>query len=163
MISQDELNLTYKLEKLEKYPHDIAYHNLVSSCLNKFHCNSKRGSEYIEPITYDEKIGYKVVYAKNGSIDFEENNDYLEDIYDKLGLNNRLLSLIRRLWYLLAQRFETIPYPIDLEDSIYEVIALDEDMENLMSLATDGNNVTIASKAFPYYEWFFYYYKNKYS
>ncbi len=160
VFHKDELNPKNKLEKLEKYPHDIAYHNLVASCRNKFHCNSKRGNLYIEPIMYYEKINEMVWYEKNGSISSENLDVFLKDY---LGLNQPYLESIRKLWRLLSKKFETIPDPMDLtgllEDMIDEAIATDDDVVIFIERFTGNNNL---SKVFRHYEWFFYYYKNKY-
>lgn len=160
IFHKDELIPQNKLEKLEKYPHDIAYHNLVASCRSKFHCNSKRGNHYIEPIMYYEKIGSMVVYEKNGSMSSENLDPFLEDI---LGLNQDYLKSIRKLWQLLAKKFESIPNPMDLtrllEDMIDEAIATDDDVVMFIERFTGNNNL---SKEFRKYEWFFSYYKNQY-
>ena len=36
-----------------KYPHDIAYHNLIASCDSKTHCNHFRGDKPIYPLIYE--------------------------------------------------------------------------------------------------------------
>lgn len=41
-----------------KYPHDIAYHNLVASCDSNIHCNHYRSNNFIWPLFYDTEYSY---------------------------------------------------------------------------------------------------------
>ncbi len=82
-----------------KYPHDIAYHNLVASCDSNAHCNHKRSDKYIRPLMYDVDIRSKVEYNCEGIANSDEYDDELE----KTGIStNSTLKLYRKLWYNLA-------------------------------------------------------------
>jgi hypothetical protein len=156
VIHKNHLNTQVKLEQLEKYPHDIAYHNLIASCISKIHCNNKRGNIFIEPFIYYNDIQDRVWYEKNGSMGSDEFIDFLEDA---LGLNHDQLKYIRKLWQLISKKFDTIPItPQELEDMIYDAIALDDDL--VMLLERFGGKESDLSKIFYKYEWFFFYYKD---
>ena len=147
-----------RIEKLKKYPHDIAYHNLIASCRSKINCNSKRGNNYIEPIMYYKDIADKIWYEKNGAIGSDEFITFL----DILGLNHNELKYIRKLWQLFSEKFETLPNMItvtqqDLDDMIYDAIAIDDDLVILLERFVGHNNQL--SKVFRQYQWFFDYYK----
>lgn len=84
-----------------RYPHDIAYHNLIASCNSNAHCNHKRGNTYLQPLVYDEHIADKVEYDKSGHAYSEV---YLDEL-DTLGIStNADLILYRRMWARIAQQ-----------------------------------------------------------
>lgn len=168
--NEAELNIQLNLETLEKYPHDIAYHNLISSCVSKEHCNSKRKNFYIEPIMYYENIENIIIYEPIGSIYGETLNPFLII----LGLNEDGLTKIRRLWRLFAKNnldsSDIMSIPInELNDRIYDAITStmvnsSERSDLIKKFVTQGGEVIEKplSKVFRKYSWFFNYYKNKY-
>jgi hypothetical protein len=155
IIHKNQLNPRIKLERLEKYPHDIAYHNLIASCISKIHCNNKRGNTFIEPFIYYNDIQDRVWYEKNGSIGSDEFMDFLDD---SLGLNHNQLKYIRNLWQLISKKFDALPITEqDLDDMIYEAIATEDEV--VMFLERFTGNENDLKKVFWKYEWFFSYYK----
>jgi hypothetical protein len=159
IIHKMQFDTQIKVDVLEKYPHDIAYHNLIASCRSKIYCNSERKDKYIEPIMYDIDIRDKVWYEKNGSISSDEFMEYL----DKIGLNHVELKSVRKLWQLFSKSFEALPNMIeitqkDLENMIYDAIATDDNIVMLVEQFTGNDNGL--TKIFRKYEWFFSYYKS---
>jgi hypothetical protein len=155
IIHKNGFDTQIKVERLDRYPHDIAYHNLIASCRSKIRCNSKRGNSYIEPIIYYRNIQDRIWYEKNGSIGSDEFYDLLTDI---LGLNDDELKSIRQLWQLFAKKYETLlnMEDVSIEDLIYEVISTNDDDNRLIErFGGKGNQLT---KKFRQFEWFFTYY-----
>ena len=62
VIHRDNFDRYTKVIPLVKYPHDIAYHNLIASCNSNIHCNNYRSDKKIEPLIFDANIETLVEY-----------------------------------------------------------------------------------------------------
>ena len=71
LIHKDRFDRTVEQQHPDKYPHDIAYSNLLASCYSQEHCNHFRGSKEIKPFFFDPDIELKVKYDVAGLIDCE--------------------------------------------------------------------------------------------
>lgn len=137
----------------EKYPHDIAYHNLIASCKSLAHCNNYRGKRPIKPLVYDPQIHNAILYDKQGNL-FSEN--YSSDC-DSLGLFTRLLRSYRRIWYHLSHLgdAESITEN-DIERTLIEW-AGEPDFVNIIE---DFYGEPSKRNDLLKYKWFYFYYKN---
>jgi len=137
-----------------KYPHDVAYHNLVASCDSNSHCNHYRGNKYINTLFYDANIGEKIEYDDEG-IAFSA--EYIDDLA-ALGLSiTEDLKIYRKMWCEFSKT------KADAED------VTEEDIE-MLALTLKGDNKFERQLANFYgtpskrqellkYKWFFNYYK----
>ncbi len=152
VIHKEDFARTAKQILLEKYPHDIAYANLIGSCDSNTHCNHYRGDKFVFPFVYDAEINDKVSYDEAGRIACEE---YKDDFYE-LGLSKEYLTLVRRVWKLLGEKITSIK-SITKEEFEYEVYGLIDDYEpksKFIKILTDLS----FEKTLPY-NWFYHYYK----
>lgn len=152
VIHKDDFVRTTKQIPPPKYPHDIAYANLIASCNSNTHCNHYRGDNFVFPFVYDAEIEDKVSYDEAGRIACEE---YKDDFYE-LGLSKEYLTLVRRVWKLLAEKITSIK-SITKEEFEYEVYGLIDDYEpksKFIKILTDLS----FEKTLPY-NWFYHYYK----
>ena len=96
------------------FPHNVAYNNLVLSCLGTFPdenrpasnmcCNIKRQEKYAFPAYYFPDIQQYISYKTDGTIIVEIAAPFYEDIHNLVcstKLFIRPLNEIRRLWYEL--------------------------------------------------------------
>jgi hypothetical protein len=137
----------------EKYPHDIAYSNLVSSCNSNKHCNNFRKNKDIEPFLFDERIAQKVTYDVAGLIDCDE---YMQS-FENLGLISDSLNRIRRIWKKLSLEIEE-PVQLTEERIDLELYSLIEDPEYITIIETFTPTEQSSLK---HYQWFYNYYRNK--
>jgi len=86
-----------------RYPHDIAYHNLIVACERFDHCfceaNNKRGNRFLPTFTYYPTIEQAWYVGKSGKLFFTENTfeqQYLDS--GCLNLNHKRLNLYRATW-----------------------------------------------------------------
>lgn len=93
------------------YPHTVAYENLTASCNGKFFsrcesvhcCNLKRGSKYIEPIVLYSTIHDEMEYKRSGYAIWKNETD-LFPLTSKLGLNDPVLRMVRRIWLYVKDK-----------------------------------------------------------
>ncbi|WP_121965002.1 hypothetical protein [Myroides sp. N17-2] len=169
VMPQDTFINTLTKRILPKYPHRIAYHNIVASCNGQTFkgsegftcCNRERGNEFIPPFNL---IHNSISYLKDGTI------VYLEDLENQnginiLNLNKPLLQHIRRLWYLFSLSDLTINEIFQYELPLDEHIVINainhspqiEKDTNLLKVFTNG-----LWDIFTQYSFFFNYYRINY-
>lgn len=93
------------------YPHTVAYQNLIASCNGEiipgsktvYCCNLKRKSEFIEPIVLYESIKDEIVYHSNGRATWRNESADIPTL-NKLGLNDSILRMIRRIWATIKRK-----------------------------------------------------------
>ncbi len=141
----------------QKYPHDIAYHNLLASCDSNLHCNNYRGNKTIAPFMFNNDISSLVKYDRAGNVDCEQ----YEDDFSKLGLSNASspLKLIRLIWCKLSQGFNEINQITEeiIDDIIFELILLFDDSRIVDNFTRKPSYKEEVLK----YQWFFNYYKRR--
>jgi hypothetical protein len=157
VIHKEDFDRNSKAIPPMKYPHDIAYHNLIASCDSNIHCNNYRGDKKIEPFIFDVNIETLIEYDKAGNVLC----DGYEDDFEKLGLSNpnSPLKLIRMIWYKLAEKLahiEEITSEI-IDDIIYEFILLFDGTKVVENFTNEPSYKDDVLK----YKWFFQYYQNK--
>lgn len=89
-----------------KFPHTVAYQNMVLSCKGMFTdeetrartCNIKRGHRELAPLVLKHTIHREVTYNKSGMAYWENDPMIEKPAINTLGLNNGLLKMIRRIW-----------------------------------------------------------------
>lgn len=156
VIHKANFDRTTKQISPEKYPHDIAYSNLVGSCGSDTHCNHYRGDKFIDVLFYDTQIAQKIQYDKAGRIDTEE----YEDTCNELGIStNEKLRLIRKIWRILSTKVSDKEMLTDdrIDEEIYELID-EPDYTQLIEDFTGNPSYKDELRA---YNWFFNYYKPK--
>jgi hypothetical protein len=134
-----------------RYPHDLGYNNLIASCDSSSHCNNKRGKGFISPFMYNDAMINDISYEPFGGL-FTTSVEV-----EALKLNNDLLKMIRKLWYLIAKKMETLiglNNKEDLQTIVDEIIA-NEDEKFIETFSGAASRV---SEVF-HYRWFFDYYK----
>lgn len=143
----------------EKYPHDIAYHNLAASCNSTGHCNHYRGDKFIRPFFFDQEIDQKVSYDSKG-IAFSD--EYLDDMAETGISVNENLILYRWIWAEISSKLTHVQAPSDVSDDDIMTILCELDLN--YPLNRIANNLFGSPSKKPdllKYSWFFYYYKNK--
>lgn len=143
-----------KLIPPAKYPHDIAYYNLVASCDSNSHCNHYRKNKKIYPFFYDNEIGIKVTYDDAG---IAYCDDYKDDL-PKLGIGTNFnLKSYRVIWKKLAEVKDAIDDVTneDIDNIIYELVEQPGFEKLLNNFTGENNNKEVLKK----YKWFFHYYK----
>lgn len=135
-----------------KYPHDIAYHNLLVCCKD---CNNTRDITFIRQFVYDPNITIEIEYDKQGIAYSFKYNDELSIV----GIStNPNLILYRNLWALFAEskaNASEVTYE-DIENKILEMVGSTGDeklLENLFGTPSQKDELLK-------YKWFFDYYKN---
>jgi hypothetical protein len=133
--------------KTPPFPHTIAYQNLIVSCSGKYfpsnkasHCNSFRGNLDIKPIVLYNTIISDIEYKANGFIIWTKETDDIPTI-EKLGLNDDLLRMIRRIWFY-ASTINNNLLDLDIsqrEKFLYKMLAdvKDEEFDMLFNFAKD--------------------------
>lgn len=138
-----------------KYPHDIAFHNLLASCKSGSHCNNYRGNKYIEPITFDRKIGERANYDVGGraSLNSSENDEI-----NRLGLNTFELTSIRLIFLHLIKNDFTLESLDDdaLNEIILDLAIINNTIRWLEDYSGNGSQI----QKIKAYGWFFNYYKD---
>ena len=119
-LDKSEIILRENFEKqinplFPPFPHNVAYNNLVLSCLGTFPdenrstphnmcCNIVRKDNYAFPAYYLPDIQQYIYYKTDGTIFVKKSGPFYEDIYKLVGSTKlfiRSLNEIRRLWYEL--------------------------------------------------------------
>jgi hypothetical protein len=123
------------------FPHTLACQNLVASCSGKHfpsekasHCNSFRGNKDIKPIVLYATITKDVEYKPNGFVIWEKETEDIPTV-EKLGLNDDLLRMIRRIWYYaISQHINILNFSqSDKNKIIYQLIAdIDQEEEKIL-------------------------------
>ena len=134
-----------------RYPHDLGYNYLVASCDSSTHCNNKRGKAFISPFMYDINLVNDISYEPFGSL-FTSSVEV-----DALNLNNDFLKMVRKLWFLIAKKIQTLAVinnVADLQTIVDELIAT-ENEKFIETFSGDASRVSEVLK----YRWFFDYYK----
>ncbi len=146
------------------YPHFVAYENLVGSCNgeldNKYECcNNKRQINQIIPLFFMKNISERVGYAKDGALDFDDNDITLKETLDVLCLNHSSLQMFRRMWYVISSQYNIMDVldAVDDKDLRTEMLFL----KGVQAEARKTfNNIHYWILFFQFY-WFYYYYRNK--
>jgi 5-methylcytosine-specific restriction endonuclease McrA len=151
VVHKKDFDYNNKIIPPLKYPHDIAYHNLVASCDK---CNNNRNDEPIKFWMYDSTIKLTTEYAPNG---FLVNEQY-QDCFDLVKLNSDFLKKIRCIWYFLASEFNSVDdvNGDSLEEYLYSM-ASNENIPFIEDFIGNKNN----QKTILDYKYFFDYFKNK--
>lgn len=139
-----------------RYPHDIAYHNLVASCDSKSNCNNFRKNSLIVPFFYDINIENKIEYDSEGNA---FSLDYI-DYFALTGISTSAeLIIFRKIWYELSKLRNTTDDVTD--DDILVVVAsmvLEKKFER--KLNDFWGNPSKRPELLKY-KWFFHYYKQR--
>ncbi len=158
VIHKKDFIKTVKQIPPKKYPHDIAYVNLIGSCDSNTSCNHYRGEKFINPLFYDNQITQKIQYNKKGRIDTDE----YEDDCEKLGIStNQNLIQIRRVWKLLSERIQDLESLADkekydkIDEEIYELI---DEPDYVQIVENFTGNPSYKGELLAY-KWFYHYYK----
>lgn len=157
VIFRDNFEREIQVIPPQKYPHDIAYHNLVASCDSKIHCNNYRKSKFVRPLFYDSEIEDKIEYDAQGQIGSTE---YSEEL-SKLGLlKNGELIIYRLMWSELARTRASVNDVTeeDIETQVFTMI----DNPKFERLLNNFIGTPSKKEELLKYKWFFYYYKNRY-
>lgn len=119
------------------FPHTIAYQNLSVSCNGKYfrtgssaHCNLFRGKKDIIPCIIFDTINDDVEYKSNGFVIWTKETEPLPS-FDKLGLNDNILKMIRRIWFY-ANKKDINPLelsPVQRDELLYAIISEINDKE----------------------------------
>lgn len=140
----------------DKYPHDIAYHNLVASCDSKSNCNNFRKNNLIIPFFYDSNIENKIEYDNEGNTFNFEYFDYLE----LTGISTSAeLIIFRKIWYELS-KVKNDSDDITDED-ILEVVASMELEKRFERKLNDFWDSPSKRPELLKFKWFFQYYKQQ--
>ncbi len=134
-----------------KYPHDIAYSNLIASCNATSNCNNYRKHKPIRPFVFDLQIEKKTKYDQAGRIDCEE---YADSFY-RLGLSNDYLTKIRKIWKKPSYSFDDFTN-LTHEDINIKLYTLIDDPDFLQIIETFTPS---QEKELMEYVWFGEYYK----
>lgn len=172
-----EHTLTSKL-RTPPYPHFIAYENLVASCNGKLlqqplskssenitgHCcNNRRGSNKIVPLFFFENVSELISYATDGTIVFDEFNEEYDNTLKKINLkDNKTLSLVRKLWYLVSKQDYSI---MDVNDAISCIEKRKDIIDDCLGFENPSTNDMFLEntnlwRLFSEFEWFFTYYSH---
>lgn len=155
VIHLEKFDRNNKVIPPNKYPHDIAYHNLIVSCDSKIHCNNYRSDDKITPLIYDVNIERKIEYDRAGSVSCHQ----YEDDLNALGLSkpNSPLKFIRLIWYKLAKKYHHIDEitPEVIEAVVLDLILIFEPLKILEDFTGKPSYQDLVMK----YKWFFQYYK----
>lgn len=154
VIHKDDFDWNSNLIPPIKYPHDIAWHNLLASCNSNYHCNHYRGNELIKPFIFDSEIEQKTSYDAHGLVDCEE---YQND-FDKLGLNSdEKLIIIRRIWRNIAPQISgTNQLTIDfIEEQIVSMV----DDPDYLRILDDFFEEPSKKELLLEYKWFYEFYR----
>jgi hypothetical protein len=100
VIFSKAFNKTIRIIPPAKYPHDIAYYNLVASCRSNSHCNHKRGNKKIYPLMYDTNIKIKIDYNDSGIAYSLSDKPYFQRLLNNLTGENNNKELFRKYnWF----------------------------------------------------------------
>ena len=154
VIHKDNFDKNIYIIPPPKYPHDIAYHNLVASCNSNTSCNHFRSDKFIFPLMYDAEIENMVQYNEEG-IAFNE--VYLDEL-EKTGIStNQELKMYRKIWKELATQKDT-PEEVTDDDIELVVLTLDGD-KKYQKMLTNFYGKPSKKEDLKKFKWFFYYYK----
>lgn len=97
------------------YPHTVAYENFVLSCDGIYpnstsvqSCNSKRGDEFIPPVSFIRDIHEKLQYLKNGNVRYTGREDGEIPMVTIIGIDAPILKAIRMIWAYLDEHGENV-------------------------------------------------------
>lgn len=139
-----------------RYPHDIAYHNLIASCNSNTHCNNGRKDNPINPLIYDSAISTKIEYDSQG---YSHSDEYLDDL-ETLGISvDTNLIMYRWIWAELSQQ-DITPEKLT-DDAIQEVILNMDYPNNLSKLIENFFGSPSKKPELMKYRWFYDYYKDR--
>ena len=139
-----------------RYPHDIAYHNLIASCDSNTHCNHGRGNKPINPLIYDSMINTKMEYDGQGYVYSDEYLDDLEAL--KISVDSNLI-LYRWIWAELSKQAIS---PAQLTDDTIQDVILNMDYPNNFSKVIENFFDSPSKKPeLLKYSWFYDYYREK--
>ncbi len=141
-----------------KYPHDIAYYNLIASCDSNTHCNHKRGNESINPLIYDSTISTKIEYDHQGRA-HSDKDEYLDDLAT-LGISvDTNLIMYRWIWAKLSQ--QAIAPEQLTDDTIQDVILNMDYPKNFSTVMENFFDSPSKKPELLKYSWFYDYYREK--
>ncbi len=156
VIHKGDFDRNTKVIPPERYPHDIAYHNLIASCNSNMHCNHKRGDSPIRPFMYDINVESKIQYDRAGNINCDEYENDLANV-GLLRIKSPL-NLIRHIWFKLSQKFDTLlQITTETIDEIILDLITNSDETYVIDNFLDEPSYNIVILK---YKWFFEYYKS---
>lgn len=136
-----------------KYPHDIAYHNLIASCDSNANCNNFRKDKPIYPFIYDPNVAMKVQYDSAG---IAYSVDYFEDL-EATGISTSpLLKVYRKIWQLLSTEINN-PNEVTHDDIEMTILTMEGDGTFTQILSNFYGNPSKKEELLKY-KWFFNYY-----
>ncbi len=138
-----------------KYPHDIAYFNLIASCNRNHTCNHFRGNKFIFPLFYDKNIQDEVEYDEDG---IAYSGKYFDEL-DKIGISTSdELKMYRKIWKELSLQFDSAEKITneDIEMIILTLVGNNKYQTLLNNFYGNPSKKDDLMK----YRWFFDYYKN---
>ncbi len=154
VIHKKQFDKTTRLIPPDKYPHDIAYHNLIASCDANAHCNHFRGNKYVKPFVFDRNIENKVEYDAGGNVHSEYEEDFV-----RLGLikSKSPLKTIRIIWFNIAQQVNSLEEVKEatINDVINDLI---EKIDDISIVENFTGNTPYRSQVMKY-RYFFHYFK----
>lgn len=164
-------------DEIVKYPHVIAYVNLVASCKgfiqpngHSCFCNNPRGNKRIVPFMLMEETPASIGYNKLGII-ISKNNDFnAKETFKILNLNDETLKEIRLLWCKMSKTEKNIDEIINSEHkariNLFKQIFSLEDFTQLeerwKKYVPAQEPSSVYWKLFIKYDWFYTYYRNEY-
>ncbi len=155
VVYKTDFHRNVKLIPPAKYPHDIAYHNLIASCNSNSNCNHFRLSKHIYPFIYDPNIENKVEYDNEG---IAYSFDYLADLAATGISTSPLLIVYRKLWKILSVE-KNSPNEVTTDDIEMIILTLEGDTKFTQLLSNFYGNPSKKEELLKY-KWFFHYYKN---
>jgi hypothetical protein len=155
VVHKDLFVKNFHLIPPPKYPHDIAYHNLVASCDSKSNCNNYREDDIITPFFYDAEVVNKIEYDIKGNA---YSYEYLHDLATAGISTSPELIIFREIWHKLSKQKES---PDDVtDDDILEVVATMQIEKKFERKLNDFWDSPSKRPDLLKYKWFFFYYKN---
>ncbi len=151
VIHTTGFNYSYHLVSPPKYPHDIAYHNLLACCKQ---CNNTRDITFIQEFVYDPNVTTEIEYDEQGIAFSFKYNDELRIV----GIStNPDLVLFRNLWAFFAKTKANAAEVTneDIDTKILEMVGMTGDEKLLENMFGNPSKKDDLLK----YKWFFKYYK----
>lgn len=157
VIHLDDFDRELRIIPPDKYPHDIAYHNLIASCNSNTHCNHWREDKLIKPLIYNPNINTEIEYDSKG---YAYSSEYLDDL-ETLGISvNKNLILYRLIWAEIS-KIKDININNMTEQQIEEILY---ELDYPVSFETIVSNFFSSPSKKPEllkYSWFFNYYRDR--
>lgn len=130
--------ISHEYIEVPPFPHTIAYQNLTVSCNGQiksesktvYCCNLKREEKPIEPIVLYNTIRSEVSYKQNGRAVWNKEQELLPTL-NKLGLNDGILQMIRRIW-IYCKNKEVDLDSVERKTILYSILSefSDEEFKN---------------------------------